>query len=81
MHNFHGASAKHIRRADDHWKANSLDNGAGLFGRMGNAIFRLQQVKLFQQELKALTILGKVNGVRAGAKDWDAFGLERGGNF
>ena len=72
----HGASAEHVGRAHD-------DGIADLGGRVdaalqveGGAVGGLAQADLVDHALEALPILGAVDGVRAGADDVDAGGMQ-----
>ena len=46
VNDFHRPPTKNIGWPDDNWQADTVNNRAGLFCRMGNAIFGLQQIQL-----------------------------------
>ena len=81
VNHLHGASAKNVGGADDNRQANLVNNVTGLFGGMGDAVARLAERQIIDQLLETLAILGKVDGVRAGAEDRDPRRLQRRRDF
>ena len=78
---FHGAPAKNIGRANDNRQADLGNDVTRCLGGMGDAVARLAERQIGDKLLEPLAILGKVDGVRAGAKDGNAGCLQRRRDF
>ena len=81
MHDFHGAAAEHVGRADHDRIADRLGDGVGVLGRSGNAALRLTQLQAVEQLFETVAVLGEVDGVGRSAEDWHARLFQRLGKF
>ncbi len=76
VHDFHRAAAEHVRRAH-HQRITDLGGGKQRLLRAARStIGRLLELEPGQQLLETLAVFGDVDGVRRGADDRHAVGLE-----
>ena len=73
---FHAASAEDVTGAHEHRIADVVGGLAGLFKRQRGAVARRVHVLATQHLTEQLAVLGQVDGLRGGAQDRHAGGLE-----
>ena len=73
----HSPTAQHIAGPHHHGVGDALGHFQRLFQIHGRAVGRLQQAQLLNQGLKALTILGAVDGVGRGSQNGHARAHQR----
>ena len=73
---FHAASAEDVTGAHEHRIADVVGGLAGLFERQRGAVARRVHVLAAQHLTEQLAVLGQVDGLRGGAQDRHAGGLE-----
>ena len=77
MDDLHGAAAEHVRWPHDDRVADARGDRERLVDRPAGAVGRLTQAEALEQRLKALAVLGQIDGVGRRADDRHAGGLER----
>ena len=73
----HVLAADDVRRAQQHGIAERLRGVQGLGQRLHTHALRARDVKLLEQGVKPLAVLGDVNALGRGAEDADAVAVER----
>ena len=81
VHDRHGAPAEHIGGADHQRKADLHGHFMRLLDAGGDAVARLAQAQLLDQQLETVAVFGEVDGVGRGAQDRHFGGLKRLGEF
>ena len=77
VHDFHRAAAQHVGRTHDQRIADLAGQQQRSLIVAGDAVRRLLQTQRIDQLLETLTVLGQVDGIRAGTDHRHAVGFQR----
>ncbi len=77
MNDFHGPAAQHVRRANHHRITDVRRDPFGFLAGTGDAVGRLAQTELVQQNLEPFAVLGEIDGVGRCSEDRDTGLRER----